>query len=72
MVDFEQEITKLDAKMDKVKAQLDSWATKKASPGYAKVREDVKEANEIKIKGLEAEMDALLAAKTNFLNLRDA
>lgn len=50
MIDFDVELTKIDAKMDKVKGYLATWETKKSSPGYAKVRPDVQEANEVKVR----------------------
>jgi hypothetical protein len=50
MIDFDVELAKIDAKMDKVKGYLASWETKKAAPGYAKVRSDVQEANEVKVR----------------------
>ncbi len=49
MIDFDVELAKIDGKMEKVKGYLAGWETKKAAPGYAKVRPDVQEANEIKV-----------------------
>jgi valyl-tRNA synthetase len=50
MIDFDQEIAKMDKKISKVQDQLDQWATKKGAEGYMKIREDIRAANDTKVK----------------------
>ncbi len=49
MIDFDTELDKIEKKMNKVEESLAVWKTKKEAEGYAKVRDDVKEANETKV-----------------------
>ncbi|KAJ3293623.1 hypothetical protein HK104_004319 [Borealophlyctis nickersoniae] len=72
-VDFEVELKKLDDKLANASKNLATWKKKTEAEGYeTKVKAEIKEINENKIKGYEAEIEALQHAKDNFMRLRDA
>ncbi|KAJ3057123.1 hypothetical protein HK097_000051 [Rhizophlyctis rosea] len=71
-VDFEVELQKLDVKIGKAQKSLADWKKKTEVEGYeVKVKAEIREINDQKIKGLEAEIAALEHAKSNFVKLRD-
>ncbi|KAJ3035387.1 hypothetical protein HDV00_004032 [Rhizophlyctis rosea] len=72
-VDFDAELTKLDAKIGKAKEGLEKIRKLTEVEGYeVKIPANVREGNDQKIKAFEAEIDALGLAKENFVRLRDA
>ncbi|KAI8811075.1 tRNA synthetases class I-domain-containing protein [Cladochytrium replicatum] len=72
-VNFEEEIEKLEKKRAKAEKELATWKKKTEVPDYEnKVRADVRESTEAKIKGFEAEVETISKAIQNFVSLRDS
>ncbi|TPX38003.1 valine---tRNA ligase [Synchytrium microbalum] len=72
-VNFADEISKIEKKIGKANENLESNKKKTQIPNYeTKVRADVREAQEQKIKDVEAEIETLHIAKANMERLRDA
>ncbi|KAI8820771.1 tRNA synthetases class I-domain-containing protein [Fimicolochytrium jonesii] len=72
-VDFDAELLKIASKVDKVRDNLASWIKKTTVDGYEeRVRQEIKDSNDAKIKGLQAEIAALEKAADEFRRLRDA
>ena len=49
MINFEDEILKIDKKLEKANASLASMQAQKQSEHYEKVKDTIKEANETKV-----------------------
>ncbi|CAG8445066.1 15734_t:CDS:10 [Rhizophagus irregularis] len=71
-IDIDAEVTKFQNKLEKTTQSLSSLQKKTSIPDYEnKVPEDVREANETKLKNYQAEIDALNHSIQNFLKLKD-
>ncbi|GES82589.1 valine-tRNA ligase [Rhizophagus clarus] len=72
-IDIDAEVSKFEKKLDKTIQSLTSLQKNISIPGYEnKVPEDVREANDIKLKNYQAEIDALTHSIQNFLKLKDS
>ncbi|TPX60521.1 valine---tRNA ligase [Powellomyces hirtus] len=72
-VDFDAELAKLVTKVAKARDSVALWRKKTQVEGYeTRVNQEVKDMNESKIKGYEAEIVALENAGEEFKRLRDA
>ncbi|KAJ1656257.1 valine--tRNA ligase [Dispira simplex] len=71
-VDIGAEVERLEKKLTKAQQQLGVWEKKTQIADYkTKIRADVREVNATKIKGYQAEIDALTHSLQNFLALKD-
>ncbi|KAJ1950380.1 valine--tRNA ligase, partial [Dispira parvispora] len=71
-VNIEAEVDRLEKKLTKARQQLGTWEKKTQIPDYeTKIKADVREVNATKIKGYQAEIDALSHSLQNFLALED-
>ncbi|TPX44803.1 valine---tRNA ligase [Synchytrium endobioticum] len=71
-VNFADEIGKIDKKVTKAQESMESARKKTKVPNYeTKVRADIREAHEQRMKDIEAEIQTLQAAKANMVRLRD-
>ncbi|KAJ3022150.1 hypothetical protein HKX48_006886 [Thoreauomyces humboldtii] len=72
-VDFDAELTKIETKITKSREALAVLTKKTQAEGYAeRVKQEVKDVNEGKIKAIEAEIAALEKGAGEFKRLRDA
>ncbi|KAI9187825.1 valine--tRNA ligase [Blastocladiella emersonii ATCC 22665] len=71
-VDVDAEVAKVEAKRTKVVAAVEALKKKMSIDGYeTKIKADVRDANDAKLKSLEAEVALLSASIENFLKLKD-
>jgi len=72
MIDFEQEISKLEKKQSKIQQNISSLSQKMKTEGYAmKVPAKIREENDRKLVALNAEIDTIAKAIENFIRLKD-
>jgi valyl-tRNA synthetase len=71
-VNFDEEIAKLQSKLEKSQENLNSWIKKTEIPDYTlRVSAEIREQNQTKIKNVEAEIEIVRLAMENFLKLKD-
>ncbi|KAK9709947.1 valine--tRNA ligase [Basidiobolus ranarum] len=71
-VDIDAEVEKLNKKLEKVQTSLTTLNKKISIPDYeSKVRADIREMNETKIKGYQSEIEGITNSIQNFLSLKD-
>jgi valyl-tRNA synthetase len=71
VVDFDAEIKKLEDKKSKTSKNMEQLKAKTLKPDYAKVPDDVKDANDAKFKQFDAEIDVISKAMAQFLRLKN-
>lgn len=73
LVNFDEEIGKIEKKLERVNKTMQTMKDRMANPTYEeKVKLEVRQQDSSKMAGYEAEVDALTVAMQNFLRLRDA
>jgi valyl-tRNA synthetase len=71
MVDIEKEIEKCEIKKEKLTKLIEPIVQKQSNESYLlNVKQEVKDLDNNRLKGLQAEIDALQAAIKNFLSLK--